>query len=168
VAIGQEQALAAILTDHRALLERVGARAAAVVGAVADGEAYRPPASQLASTVTGEVLPQALAEEQSIYPAAAASGPALAATVESMIAEHRDLGAAARRLAHARGGPAAAELAELIAAAFAAHVAKENTVLLPALIADQRVDVAALLGEMHRLAQAARRSPPVEEDLTAG
>jgi uncharacterized protein (DUF2249 family) len=36
-----------------------------------------------------------------------------------------------------------------IAAQFAAHAAKENDLLLPTLVADQSVDLPALLGQMH-------------------
>ena len=95
-----------------------------------------------------EVLPHAAAEEKTIYPAAAAHA-GLADTVGEMIAEHVTLSAAGARLAALTDGTAAAEQAQQIAGLFAAHASRENDVLLPALLADESVDLAGLLGRMH-------------------
>ena len=101
----------------------------------------------LIAYLAGEVLPHAAAEEKTIYPAAARAG--LAGTVEEMIAEHVTLSSASARLAAVTDGPAAAGQARQIAALFTAHAARENDVLLPALLDDKSADLAALLEQMH-------------------
>jgi uncharacterized protein (DUF2249 family) len=46
---------------------------------------------------------------------------------------------------------------------FSAHVAKENDLLLPALVADEEMDLAGLLADMHHLTQAAQAEHAAEE-----
>ena len=94
------------------------------------------------------MLPHAAAEEKTIYPAAAAHAD-LAGMVGEMIAEHVTLSALGARVATLTDGTAAAEQAQQIAGLFTAHAAKENDVLLPALLADKSVDLAGLLAQMH-------------------
>jgi uncharacterized protein (DUF2249 family) len=103
--------------------------------------------ADLIAYLAEEVLPHAAAEEKTIYPAAARAG--LVGTVEEMIAEHVTLASASSRLAAGTDGPAAAGQAREIAALFTAHAAKENDVLLPALLGDKTADLAALLEQMH-------------------
>ena len=95
-----------------------------------------------------EVLPHAAGEEKTIYPAAAAHAD-MAGMVGEMIAEHVTLSALGARVATLTDGTAAAEQAQQIAGLFTAHAAKENDVLLPALLADKSVDLAGLLAQMH-------------------
>ena len=125
--------------------------------AAADGKHERATAT-LVAYLAGEVLPHAEAEEQTLYRAARTHRD-LADTVDEMIAEHRALSAAAGQLASAASATAAAEQAGQIAALFAAHVIKENEVLLPALLTDGEADLTALLGEMHRRTEKARQTP---------
>ena len=116
--------------------------------------------ASLVADLAGEVLPHAAAEEQTIYPAAALHG-GLIGTVNEMLAEYHTLSAAAGALTGLADGTAASGRAGQIAELFAAHAARENDVLLPALLADHDVDLAALLAQMHRRAEeAARAAPP--------
>ena len=75
-----------------------------------------------------------------------------------MIAEHVTLSALGARLAAQTDSAAAAELAQRIAGLFAAHAARENDMLLPGLLADQSVDLAALLDRMHHKPAPAARN----------
>ncbi len=147
-------------THHRVLSEQLSTRAAAVSEAVTAGRPHQAAVASLVAYLAGEVLPHAAAEEQAIYPAAALHG-GLIGTVSEMLAEHHTLSAAAGVLTGLADGTAAAGQARQIAELFAAHAARENDVLLPALLADHDVDLAALLAQMHRRAEeAARAAPP--------
>ncbi|MGH9206005.1 MAG: DUF2249 domain-containing protein, partial [Acidimicrobiales bacterium] len=143
--------------------EHVKARVAALRRAVATDSAYEPAAAELVAYLAGEVLPHALAEEHTIYRVAAAHAE-LGSTVTEMIAEHRRLTSAVERLAGAPRGALAVEHAQGIATLFAAHVAKENDILLPALVTDDDVDLAQLLVQMHRLTEAAQEETPTSQD----
>jgi len=146
--IAATEAYEAMLTHHRVLGEELAERADAVSGAVAAGQPHGAAVAGLIAYLAEEVLPHAAAEEKTIYPAAAAHA-GLADTVGEMIAEHVTLSAAGARLAALTDGTAAAEQAQQIAGLFAAHASRENDVLLPALLADESVDLAGLLGRMH-------------------
>lgn len=148
------EAYEAMLAHHRILGEQLNERVNAVAAAAA-GQPRKAAVAGLAAFLAGEILPHAAAEEETIYPAAAALD-GLAGTVSEMIAEHRALAEAAGRLAGMAGAADAAGLAEEIARLFAAHVARENDVLLPALLASGNADLSALLASMHaRTEQAA-------------
>jgi uncharacterized protein (DUF2249 family) len=110
------------------------------------------------------VLPHAIAEEHSIY-RIAESLPGLATTVTEMIGEHRRLAAMIDCLGEAMDGPAAASQAEQIATLFTAHVAKENDILLPALLADDDIDLGELLEQMHQLTAEAQKENSLLEDF---
>jgi len=141
------EAYEAMLTHHKRLGEQLAGRADAVSGAAAAGRPHGAAVAGLIAYLAGEILPHAAAEETTIYPAAAHAG--LAGVVGEMTAEHRTLTAAGERLAALTDGAAVAQQAQQIAGLFAAHAAKENDLLLPALLADRSVDLAALLGQMH-------------------
>ncbi len=141
------QAYEAMLEHHKRLGEELAGRTDAVSSAVAAGRPYGAAVADLIAYLAEEVLPHAAAEEKTIYPAAARAG--LTGTVEEMIAEHVTLASASTRLAEVTDGTAAAGQAREIAALFTAHAAKENDVLLPALLGDKTADLAALLEQMH-------------------
>ncbi len=142
------EAYKAMLEHHKRLGERLAGRADAVSGAVAAGEPYGAAVAGLVAYLAEEVLPHAAGEEQTIYAAAAAHAD-LASTVSEMIAEHVTLSALGARVATLTDGTAAAGQAQQIAGLFTAHAAKENDMLLPALLADKSVDLAGLLAQMH-------------------
>ena len=143
------EAYEAIRTHHRVLGERLSSRVSAVPAAAAAGQPHEAAVARLIAYLAGEILPHAAAEEATIYPAAAALD-GLAGTVTEMTAEHKVLFEAAGRLAEPADAATAAGRAEEIARLFAGHVAKENDILLPALLASQDTDLPALLAEMHR------------------
>ena len=85
----------------------------------------------------------------------------LIGTVSEMLTSTTPCQQTAGALTGLADGTAAAGQARQIAELFAAHAARENDVLLPALLADHDVDLAALLAQMHRRAEeAARAAPP--------
>ena len=159
------EALEAMFSHHRALDEQLKARVAALTRAVAASSAHDQAAADLVAYLASEVLPHAEAEEHTIYEAAARGE--LAGTVSEMIAEHRGLSTAIERLASAPDGQAAARAAEGIAALFSSHVAKENDILLPALASRDDVDLAALLAQMHRSMEEARKATPAGDSTAS-
>ncbi|AQZ63158.1 unnamed protein product [[Actinomadura] parvosata subsp. kistnae] len=110
-----------------------------------------PAARQAVLTVfcTDEVLPHAAVEEQTLY-AAAADLPATELLVRAMRDEHATLRALTTELAVATTPGEIVSVSSALNALFQAHLKKENDVLLPAL-ADQGVDLAALLGDAHEI-----------------
>lgn len=160
--ITQTEAAEAMLSHHRSLLENVGVRVEGLSRAVAVGGAYEAAAADLVAYLADEVLPHALAEEHTIYPISGRRD-GLAGTVAEMVAEHRTLAAGVEGLADAADGREAATKAEEIGVLFAAHVARENDIVLPTLLADEGVDLPHVLVQMHRLTEAAQQTPLVED-----
>ena len=154
--VTETEAFEAMLAHHRNLTEGVAKRVEALSRAVADQGRYEPFVAELLAFLADEVLPHASAEEETIYPAAAAAGD-LVATVEKMNAEHRRLAALTDDLANAPDGPSALDKANRAGSLFAAHVDRENEVILPRLRAE-RADLAGLLGKMHDLIEGAKQN----------
>jgi hypothetical protein len=111
--------------------------------------------------VQREILPHARAEEQALYPSAAAL-PEGRLLVDGMLTEHQALNALADEVVRAGSLVRAAGAARALAALFAAHLAKENDLVLPLLIATPGVSLARLLDGMHDLlgADQAAAGPP--------
>ena len=151
----------AMLGHHRVLGEQLAERVSAISAAAATGQPHAAAVAGLIAYLGGEILPHAAAEEATIYPAAAELD-GLAGTVSEMTAEHKVLSEAAGQLAEMPTAADAARLAEEIAGLFARHVAKENDVLLPALLASPRTDLPALLADMHRHTEQAPQASPAE------
>src|SRR5689334_8109269 len=147
-AITETAAYEAMLEHHKRLGEELAVRADAVSGAVAAGRPYGAAVAGLIAYLAEEVLPHAAAEERTVYPAAAAHAD-MTGLVGEMIAEHVTLSALGARLAALTDSAAAAEQARQIARLFTTHAAKENDIVLPALVADQSVDLTDLLERMH-------------------
>ena len=155
-------ALEEMLAHHAALADGVARHVGALRAAVESQDHYEAPAAELVAYLAKEVLPHAMAEEQTLYQAAAAKAD-LAETVAKMVDEHRKLSSLAEQLATADDASAAATEAETIGALFASHVGKENELILPPLAADEAVDLAGLLVQMHRLTEAAQDETSVAE-----
>ena len=85
-----------------------------------------------------------------------------------MTAEHGQLASLAEALASAPSGADALAPATAIGSLFAAHVAKENELLLPRLRADEEVNLAELLGEMRRLTEDGQGAAPTGPGAAAG
>ncbi len=156
--VTEPEALQAMLAHHRVLEEGVRARVDAFVDAAAGGEQSARAGAELVAYLASEVLPHARAEERTVYRSARTLDD-LGDTLEQMIGEHETLAAAAGRLAASPGSAEAPAEAERLAALFSSHVAKENEIVLPVLVADGAVDLAAVLAEMHALVEAARHTP---------
>ena len=123
---------------------------AGVLAVAADsGGPVRPARNLLRAFLADEVLPQARAEERTIY-RAARRDPDTSLLVRALTGEHRVLASMTGRLGEP-APPAAAARAAAISALFASHVAKEDSLLLPAL-ERSGADLAALLARESRLA----------------
>ena len=158
--------LEAMVAHHAVLAGGVARRAAALRAAAEGNDHHEAPMAELVAYLAEEVLPHAVAEERTLYQAAADKAD-LAETVTGMVDEHRRLVSLVERLATAGDANAAAAEAEAIGALFAAHVAKENGMILPALAADDAVDLAGLLVQLHRLTEAAQGESSVADDPTS-
>ncbi len=138
------------IVHHHAVLRRgLEQRAGALCEAAENGGQIEVPMRSLREYLTGEILPHAKAEERTLYPAAAAQARG-SELVHTLIAEHQKLASLIGRLQSGADGTEAASISEQIATLFAAHVAKENDLLLPALTSSG-ADLAALLANMHEL-----------------
>ncbi len=167
------QAYEAILRHHALLGERMEERVRAVRQAVdqvplgQDGHHSEPAMAELVAFLGDEILPHASAEEQTIYPTAAAR-EGLTEVVDQMIGEHKRLVSLTEELASSASGVAAAGTSDEIAELFMAHVGKENDILLPPLVADNDIDLAGLLLQMHDLTEASpERAERAEDELSA-
>jgi uncharacterized protein (DUF2249 family) len=142
----------AVLAHHSelaaALTRRVASlRAAARAGADAEWRQHR---QSLLTWLRTELLPHAAAEEGAMYPAAMAqdSGRFL---VQGMLAEHRAVARLVAELESAGTAVDAAGAARALAALFDVHLEKENSLVLPLLLATDDVSLARILGGMHDL-----------------
>ncbi|HYN30103.1 MAG TPA: DUF2249 domain-containing protein [Dermatophilaceae bacterium] len=95
-----------------------------------------------------ELVPHALAEETAMYPAAQ-SLPEGRLLVSGMLADHAVLTGLVGDLADAVDPVVAAGAARALHVLFESHLAKENDLLLPLLLASPAVSVADLLQGMH-------------------
>lgn len=142
------EAFEAMRAHRQILSEQLSTRVAVVSEAVVAGRPHQAAVAGVLAFLADEVLPHAAAEEETIYPAAAEHAE-LIGTVNEMVTEHTTLSAAAHALAAQADGTTAAEQARQIADLFTVHAARENDVLLRALLATDDVDLAALLAQMH-------------------
>ena len=126
------------------LLNAVGSVGGSGVGAVEKAR------GRLVGFCTGELLPHAVAEEGSLYPAAARDERARL-LVEAMVAEHRVLEALVEEVRTVESPVRAAGAASALQALFAVHLTKENDVILPLVAADPNVSLSEVLGGMHEL-----------------
>ncbi|MFU8841184.1 MAG: DUF2249 domain-containing protein, partial [Nitriliruptoraceae bacterium] len=114
------------------------------------GDGWEGARDGLVGWCRGELLPHAEAEEAVLYRAALGVS-ALEPLVRAMSHEHALLGELVTRLATADDAPAALVHSGATTTLFEAHVAKENDLLLPAMVAAPDVSVAQLLAEMDAL-----------------
>lgn len=147
-----QAAAAAVRRHHAELAAGVDQRGEALLHHV---EGANLPEAELArqellTYVRGEVIPHAAAEEQTMYPAAAAR-PEGGPLITAMLDEHRTLIGLVGELADADSTVRAAATARALATLFASHLAKENDLVLPMLLATPGVSLSALLAGMHEL-----------------
>jgi uncharacterized protein (DUF2249 family) len=97
-----------------------------------------------------ELIPHALAEEKTLY-AAAAQRPEARLLVEAMHAEHRVIIGLVKDLEATGDAVSAAVLAAALRAVFEVHLAKENDQVLPLLVSAPDVSLAELRSGMEEL-----------------
>jgi hypothetical protein len=139
-----------LVTRHSEMREVLDHWAGVLSVAADSGSPVRPVRSLLRAFLVDEVLPHARAEERTLY-RAARRDPDASLLVQALIGEHRLLASMAGRLGEpARPADAAAQ-AGAISALFASHVAKEDSLLLPAL-ERSGADLSAMIGREPGLA----------------
>jgi iron-sulfur cluster repair protein YtfE (RIC family) len=147
------RAAEAVERHHAEMAGRLGALVAKLVVSARDedADAAEDARQRVMEWCDSELLPHALAEEQTLYPAARATveGRLL---LQAMIGEHETIGRLVRTLDRSAGQPvAAAATAAALRAVFESHLAKENDLVIPLLLRTPGVSVAELLGGMHEL-----------------
>jgi iron-sulfur cluster repair protein YtfE (RIC family) len=148
MSIAANEAIAhAMHSHHQEMLHRL--RGLTAVLAHAGAHALHEDQLAVVNWCRSDLLPHAMAEEQTLYPAASRRSE-LAALVTAMIREHRNIGAHVDRLAAAAPGVAALEAATVLAL-FESHLEKEEFDILPALVPDATVELGVLLEGMHEL-----------------
>lgn len=140
-------ALDAIRSHHAELVGGLTVRTSGLLSAVRGGTGWEDARDGLVGWCRDELLPHAQAEEAVLYRAALALST-LEPLVRAMSYEHALLGDLVARLATADDAPAALVHAGATKTLFEAHVAKEDDLLLPAMVAAHDVSVAQLLAEM--------------------
>jgi iron-sulfur cluster repair protein YtfE (RIC family) len=162
VTSADEQAIAAVVDHHAALLRGLQAWVLTLERAVSEGGPYERALGALTAYLATNVLPHAAAEEAVLYPALAAdAGGGL--FVDAMLLDHEELTERTRALANVCDPYVALALVEGALAVFALHVRKENELLLPALQRADGVSVAGLLRSMQERLGAADAARDVPE-----
>jgi hypothetical protein len=155
------EAADAVVAHHAQLARALSTHTARVVRAAERSDVrdlWRGRAALL-DWVHGELLPHATAEEAALYPAAAAR-PEGAALIEGMLAEHKTIMTLVDELEGATGPVRVAAAARALAAVFDLHLAKENELVVPLLVAADDVALADLLAGMHDLLGGHRHAAP--------
>jgi uncharacterized protein (DUF2249 family) len=148
---GADAAAAEAVEEHHAQMAgALGLAVERLVATVARGEGAGRERADLVRWCRLELVPHALAEEDAMYPAARdkVEGRLL---VEGMLAEHRAIVGLVEELAEAPDDVRAAAAARALESLFQEHLAKENRLVLPLLVAAPDVSVAELLAGMHEL-----------------
>jgi uncharacterized protein (DUF2249 family) len=145
-------AAAAVEQHHAQLAGALNLRVEALLGSVAGGDAVAADRErrELVEWCRRELVPHALAEEKALYPAAQGMAQARL-LVEGMLDEHRVLTGLVDEIAAAPDRTRAAAAGHALRVLFAAHLAKENELVLPLLAAAPDVALADLLAGMHEL-----------------
>jgi uncharacterized protein (DUF2249 family) len=148
-----EQAVVQAIINHHAQLEDgLNHRVEALLDLVDTDHLLKAETARqdLVTYLRREILPHAQAEEQALYPPAAAR-PDGRLLVAGMVDEHHALAGLVDQLAAAKAPVRAAAIARAVAALFATHLHKENDLVLPLLLAAADVRLATILAGMHDL-----------------
>jgi uncharacterized protein (DUF2249 family) len=144
--------LQAIVQRHRALATGLSLRAADVREAALAHRQCRCAVDDLVNYAAEQVLPYAAAEEATVYVAARAHHE-LAGAAAGMVSDHEYLASMLSRLTAATSTTAVLDGAGGLVAVFTSHVAKEETLVLPRLLAERDVDPAKFVARMDELAR---------------
>jgi uncharacterized protein (DUF2249 family) len=162
-------AAAAVEQHHAQMSGTLAVLVEALVGSVSRGDlpAARTAAQQLSGWCEHDLVPHALAEEKAMYPAAQskAEGRLL---VDGMLGEHAVITGLVHELGAAQDMVRAAATGKALQVLFEAHLSKENELVLPLLVSDPAVSVAALLGDMHELLGEGHEAAAAGHDCTCG
>ena len=121
---------------------------------------------RLVSLCEDVLLPHALAEERSIYPAAATDGRTRL-LIEAMVAEHRTIAELVSVVRYAVHPVRAAAAAEALRVLVDTHLAKEDRIIFPLVAAVPGLSLETLVAGMHEIIDSDRagccrtRAPPL-------
>lgn len=150
--IQDAQAVEAVMAHHAKLSGALALQVEALINAAARADRA---GADLATTALvrwceDELVPHALAEEESMYPKAH-ENPSARLLVDAMVAEHREIVALIESLRVATNPVRAAATAQALMTLFKSHLVKENDQILPLLAASTEVSLAEILDGMHEL-----------------
>lgn len=142
----------AIIDHHAQLASGLNQRVEALLDLVDNDQLLRAETARqdMVGYLRREILPHAQAEEQVLYPPAAAL-PEGRLLVAGMVDEHHALVDLVASLAAPSTPVRAAAVSQAIATLFATHLHKENDLVLPLLLATPDVRLASILAGMHDL-----------------
>jgi uncharacterized protein (DUF2249 family)/iron-sulfur cluster repair protein YtfE (RIC family) len=145
-------AATAVEQHHAQLAGSLALRVEGLLAAAANGNADVAvrAKSELVGWCREELVPHALAEEQAMYPRAQ-ERPEARLLIEGMLAEHQVITGLVEEIAQATSPVRAAAAARALQVLFDSHLAKENELVLPVLVAAPDVSLADILGGMHEL-----------------
>jgi len=158
------QAVEAVKNHHAQLAGALAVQVEALVEAAALGDLAGAGAASdtLVRWCDAELVPHALAEEESMYPAAHRD-PRARLLVDAMLVEHQDLVALVESIRQSTGPVRAAANANSLRSMFDSHLRKENEQILPLLAESVEVSLAGILGGMHELLGGHDHSDPAAE-----
>jgi uncharacterized protein (DUF2249 family)/iron-sulfur cluster repair protein YtfE (RIC family) len=145
-------AATAVEQHHAQLAGSLALRVEGLVAAAAsrNDEVAGRAQAELVAWCRTELVPHALAEEKAMYPRAQAR-PEGRLLVDGMLDEHAVITGLVEEIAQATDPVRAAAAARALQTLFESHLAKENDLVLPMLVAAPDVSLADILGGMHEL-----------------
>lgn len=154
------RAARAIEQHHARLAADLSAQVEALVSAAADGDLPSAAKSrqQLVSWARQELVPHALAEEQTMYPAAHQHTEARL-LVDGMLDEHRRIIGLVDEVETSPETVSAAAAARALLVIFEGHLVKENELLIPFLCGIPDVALTEVLATMDECLAVAREEP---------
>ncbi|MFA1548382.1 DUF2249 domain-containing protein [Actinomadura chokoriensis] len=145
----QQETVRAILDHHERLGRTMADHALTIARAADQLTAPYHRRDRLVAFCADEIIPHAEAEERTLYKAAE-DLPEARLLLRAMLGEHTALREKVAELAAARTPAEAVGAASAVNALFQSHLAKENDLILPALV-DAGVNLGALLDGMHEI-----------------
>lgn len=140
----------AVRAHHAELAGALALRVEALVAAATTGRDVDEQRARLVEWCETELLPHAGAEEQAMYPVAQGM-PEGRLLIDGMLAEHQVITGLVAALRTAVDPVRATGAAQALRTMFESHLAKEDDLVMPLLVAAPDVSVAQLLGGMHEL-----------------